>query len=92
MSELIDKMNQQFTDMQKLATEYAAMAEQALIERDKARERVARLEGALREMLNQSVTNRAYCYEKNPDWRRSNERVNMTSASELQATNALEGK
>ena len=48
------------------------------------------LVAALDSLLNESVTNRAYCYEKNPDWRRSNERVNMTSASESVARAALE--
>lgn len=47
MSELLDKMNQQFTDMQKLATDYAAMAEQALNERDKARDALRECKTAL---------------------------------------------
>lgn len=51
MSDLIDKMNQQFTDMQKLANDFHAMAEQALKERDAARERVTRLEGALQAIV-----------------------------------------
>lgn len=83
MSELLDKMNQQFTDMQKLANDFHAMAEQALIERDAARVRVTRLEGALKDML----AGWRYIRETHGDlygvgWDRA----------EKAATNALEGK
>jgi len=81
MSALLDKMNQQFTDMQKLALHFEAMAEQAIAERDKARERVARLEGALFDIAERSGY-LAHC---------SLPADSLISISK-QATNALEGK
>jgi hypothetical protein len=43
--------------------------------------------GALENLLNEARANRAYAYTKG--WRWPNERVNMTSAAELHAAQAI---
>jgi len=87
MSELIDKMNQQFTDMQKLATDYAAMAEQAIDERDKARDALRECRTALEAFMAIQLPDSVYREDSDTLAAKRVARVAIQSA-----INALEGK